>query len=165
MKRLALISFAVVAIMGLMPSAWASVSKVQTCKTYHSFNGNAKVYVCVTAYQDNTANRVWVGVTASHVNGFQNPDSIYVELRDWTSRNGSDPWCDGLAPQCTGAGDNVVFSGVPLALNTSKLSPSQHYCSMHGEASMSIGWPSGGVNAPILNSPNTDTLGAGCIAF
>jgi hypothetical protein len=166
MKRLTLISFAVLAIMGLMPSAQAvNVSKVVTCKTYHSFNGNAKVSVCVTAFQDNDANRIWVGFTAGHVTGFQSPNSVYVHLLDWTSKNGTDPWCDGLAPGCRGDGDNNVFGGVPLVLNTSKLSPTQHYCFQHGEANMVIDWPGGGESTPILNSPTTDTIGAGCILF
>jgi hypothetical protein len=165
MKRLALISFAVLAIMGIMPSAWASTTKVQTCKTYHSFNGNSKVSVCVFAYQDNDADRIWVSVVASHVTGYQNPSSVYVVARDWTSHDGNDPWCDGLGGRdgpCTGGGDNSVFAGVPLVLNTAKLAPFDHFCVQHGEASMVIAWPGGGQSTPILNSPDTNTIGAGC---
>ena len=165
MKRLALISFVVLAIMGLMPSAWANTTQVQTCKTYHSFNGNSKVSVCVFAIQDNTNDRIWVTVVASHVSGFTNPASIYVVLRDWTSHTNGDPWCDGLGGRdgpCTGGGDKAVYAGVPLVLNTDKLAPFDHFCVQHGEADMLITWPGGGTSSPDLNSPSTNTVGAGC---
>jgi hypothetical protein len=167
MKRTAIILALIAPILLVnLPSAnAANVTQVHACNTYHSFNGNAKVKTCVYAYQDNTNDRIWVSFTAVHVSGFQNPNSMSVLLRDWTSHDGSDPWCDGLGGRdgpCTGGGDNSVFAGIPIALGTAKLAPFDHFCVQHGEAVMQIYWPGGGQSTPILNSPNTNTIGAGC---
>jgi hypothetical protein len=163
MRRLLIPAAVLVAVFCLMPPAWASITEVHTCKTYHSFNGNAEVKLCVYAYQDNGNDLVWVRATAAHVNGFQNPNLVNIQLRDWTSRNGSDPWCNGRAPGCGGGGNASVTAGIPIVLDTDDLFPSEHYCSMHGEADTFIQWPGGGTSSPDLNSPTTDTIGAGCI--
>jgi hypothetical protein len=162
MRRL-LVPAIVLVVLGLMPSANANnITWVHKCNNYYSGNGNAGVMLCVYAYQDNTIDRVWVRFLARHINGFQDASQVGGTLRDWTSRNGSDPWCDGVAPGCTGGGDNSVLAGVPITLNTSELAPTQHYCSQHGEADMDIFWPAGGLSSPDFNSPTTDTIGAGC---
>jgi hypothetical protein len=166
MKRLAIFAVALVAVLSFMPSASATISRVETCKTYHSFNGAAKVKICVSANVDNAANRTYVSFIATHVVGFQNPDIVNATLRSWSTRSLNPPvnWCNGRAPGCGGGGNTSAAGGVPLSFSSDFLYANEHYCEMHGEALPFIRWPGGGTtDGVVLNSPDTDTIGAGCL--
>jgi hypothetical protein len=133
------------------------------CKTFHSFNGNAKVKICAEAVQHTDTDRTLAQTDVSPVSGYQRPNLVTVTVRQWSSATTGN-WCSGRLPDCNGSGNvHADFTFLPNGTNTEALTPSEHHCLIHAEVVAYIAWPGGGTSSPIVNSHDMSTVQSGCV--
>lgn len=129
MKRLALIGFAVVMFMGLMPSANATVYG-EKCSTFVGPGGNRAVQFCASMASDGT---YWWGRAEGHdVAGYGGIDQATANLYYYSSNGTITCWGDvsAGAHSCEGQGTKAAFDLTPP--NNGATNPhfgfTDHYC-------------------------------------